>query len=143
MLTSLLITLHIVSNLVWIGAICSVGFMLAWASKMPEGEGKVVGQMARRLYSIVAQPAFGAAFLFGVAVLSTDVSSYMHLHWFHGKLTLVLAVIGLHHVIGAKTRKVAAGSMQQGGSGAILSGALLLCALLVVTLVVFRQNLIP
>ncbi len=143
MFTYFLITIHVLANLVWIGAISSVGFLLAWASKMPEAEGKIVGAMARRLYSIVAQPAFGVSFLFGVAIVSTNVSSYLHLHWFHGKLTLVLAVIALHHVIGAKTRKVAGGSMQQGGSGAILSGALLLCALFVVTLAVFQQNLIP
>ncbi len=143
MLTFFLITIHVLANLIWIGAISSVGFLLAWASKMPEAEGKIVGAMARRLYSIVAQPAFGVSFLFGVAVISTDVGSYMHLHWLHGKLTLVLGVIALHHIIGSKTRKVAGGSMQQGGSGAILSGALILCALLVVTLVVFRQSLIP
>jgi protoporphyrinogen IX oxidase len=142
-LLSLLITLHVAANLMWIGSITTVGFILFWASKAPESEAKVIGTLARKVYSLVAQPAFGLAFLFGVAVLSTNVSSYMHLHWFHGKLTLVLAVIALHHIIGAKTRKVASGSMQQGGSGAILAGALLLCALLVVTLAVFRQNLIP
>lgn len=131
------------ADLVWIGSISTVGFMLAFASKSSDADGKVMGLLARRIYSVVAQPAFGLSFLFGVALLSRDVSSYMHLHWFHGKLTAALAVIALHHVIGAKARKVAGGSMQQGGSGAILSGALLLCALLVVTFVVFRQNLVP
>ena len=142
-LSKLLVTLHVLGNLLWIGSICTVGFLLFWASKAPEAEGKIIGAMARRAYSLLAQPAFGIAFLFGVAMLSTNVSYYMHLHWFHGKLTVALAVIGLHHVIGAKTRKVAAGSMQQGASGAILSGALLICALVATTLVVFQKSLVP
>lgn len=143
MLAPLLITLHVVANLVWIGSITSVGLMLSASSRAPEEGGKVLATYARRLYSTVCQPAFGVSFLFGAAIVSTDVASYMHLHWFHGKLTAALAVIALHHVIGARARKAASGSMQQAKSGAILSGALLLCALLAVVFVVFRQNLVP
>jgi putative membrane protein len=142
MLTSLLITLHVLANLVWIGSIVSVGLMTHAASRGGE-EGKVLGTFARRLYGGVAQPAFGLSFLFGVGVMSRDLSSYMHLHWFHGKLTAVIAVIALHHVIGARAKKVAGGSMQQGRTSAILTGALLLCALVAVTFVVFRQSIVP
>ena len=142
MLLSLLVTLHVFSNLVWIGSIVSVGLMTHAASRGGD-EGKALGTFARQLYGGVSQPAFGFSFLFGVALVAQDVSSYMHLHWFHGKLTFALAVIALHHVIGARAKKVAGGSMQPGRSSAILTGALLLCALVVVTFVFFKQTLVP
>ena len=140
---ALLITLHVFANLSWLGALAAVGLMLRSASRAPESEGAIIGRMARRIYGGLAQPAFGISFLFGVGMVSRDLHGYMHQHWFHGKLTLALAVIALHHVVGAKAKKVAGGSMQAGRNGAILTGALLLCALAAVTLVTFRQSLVP
>src|SRR5450432_1346266 len=142
MVLLLLITLHVVANTIWIGSIVSVGVMLRHASRAETAEAKAQGALARRIYQTIAQPAFAASFLFGGAMLARSVSTYMALHWLHGKLTFALAVIALHHVIGGKAKKVAAGSMQQVRNGAILSGALLLCVLAVVTFAVFRQNLV-
>ncbi|HSQ63075.1 MAG TPA: CopD family protein [Polyangiaceae bacterium] len=140
MLANLLVTLHVTANLVWIGAIACVGWLVASASKTNDASTAV---LARGLYLRVAVPAFLASFVFGASRLAMDPSYYMHLHWFHGKLTVALVVIALHHVIGAKARKVAGGSMHAGASGGILVGALLACAFLSVTLVVFRQALVP
>ena len=132
--------LHLMANLVWIGTIASVGWLTAAASKSGDAS---AGILARNLYMRAAVPAFLASFLFGGARLMLDPAYYMHLHWFHAKLTGALVVIALHHVIGGKARKVAAGSMQAGRSGGILVGALLAAAFLSVVCVVFKQALVP
>jgi len=140
MLATALIVLHVTANLVWIGVIASVGWLTAAAAKSGDASAAI---LARNLYMRAAVPAFLASFLFGVSRLLQDPAYYMHLHWFHAKLTAVLVVIALHHVIGAKARKVAAGSMQAGRSGGILVGALLAAAFLSVACVLFKQSLVP
>jgi protoporphyrinogen IX oxidase len=75
-------------------------------------------------------------------VLLMHPSDYMKAHWFHGKLTLALVVIALHHVIGARAKKVANGSMQTGAPSGILGGALGFCALGVVALAILKGALV-
>jgi hypothetical protein len=58
-------------------------------------------------------------------------------------LTVALGVIALHHVIGAKAKKAADGSMQAGRNGAILGAGLFVFALVAVALVTFRTSLVP
>lgn len=147
MLESLLVTLHVIANLMWIGSIVSVGLLLSIGT--PENRaGNAVA--AKTIYSAIATPAFGLSFLFGIARLSLSASTYMHLHWFHAKLTFALAVIALHHVIGAKAKRAAASlnndaprSMHSGKSSAILTSALIACASLAVAFVVFQSQLVP
>ena len=144
MFENLIVALHVMANLVWIGSIASVGLLAAAASKAENQDaGQITGRLAHNLYLRVAVPAFLASFVFGVTRLLLAPSYYMHLHWFHGKLTAVIIVIALHHVIGAKAKKVAAGSMQAGRSGGILVGALLAAAFLSVACVVLKQLLVP
>lgn len=152
---TLLLALHVMANCVWIGAIASVGWLVAAAAKAGDRSSAV---LARGLYRTVANPAFFTSFLAGLLRLLLDPKYYMALHWFHGKLTFALIVIALHHVIGARTRKAAAaatagassteaekpsGSMQAGKSGGILAGALLAFAFLTVVFVIFKQSLVP
>jgi putative membrane protein len=139
----LLVALHVMSNLVWIGTIASVGWLtVAAAGQADPARGKLVAELALALYKRGAVPAFIASFAFGVLRLAADPATYMRLHWFHGKLTFALAVIALHHVIGAKARRAAAGSMQGGKASAILVGALLVCAFGSVVFVIFKTQLV-
>ncbi len=140
MAANFIVVLHVMANLVWIGTIASVGWLTSAATKAND---KSAAILARNLYLRAAVPAFLASFLLGVTRLMMDLSYYMHLHWFHGKLTAVIIVIALHHVIGAKAKKVAAGSMQAGRTGGILVGALLASAFLSVAFVLLKQSLVP
>ncbi|MEO7114143.1 MAG: CopD family protein [Polyangiaceae bacterium] len=151
MLESLLVTIHVIANLIWIGSIVSVGVLLSTAT--PENA-QSYGLAARKIYLSIATPAFGISFLFGIARLSMSASTYMHLHWFHAKLTFALAVIALHHVIGAKAKRAAESqmtsskndaprSMHSSKSSAILTSALIACASLAVVFVVFQSQLVP
>jgi putative membrane protein len=133
-----LVSLHVFANLVWIGSIVAAGFLLARAD-----EEKAYASASAWLYRRIATPAFGVSFLTGVGRLALEPSTYMHAHWFHGKLTFALVVIALHHVIGARAKKASAGSMQRAKSGAILSVALLCASLLTVLFVLFKSALVP
>jgi protoporphyrinogen IX oxidase len=151
MIESLFVTIHVIANLVWIGSIVSVGVLL---STMTAENSQSVAACAYKIYLRVSTPAFGVSFLFGVARLMQAPATYMHLHWFHAKLTAVLAVIALHHVIGAKAKRLrepaaaaqnndAPRSMHSGKSSAILTSALLACASLAVAFVIFQSQLVP
>ncbi|MFO0662690.1 MAG: hypothetical protein U0174_02005 [Polyangiaceae bacterium] len=131
-----LISIHVIFNLIWVGSICGVGFLLQ----------KKAPALARDLYKSVANPGFFGSFAAGVALVSLDTAAYMRAHWFHGKLTAVVAVIALHHIIGARAKRESLASesvsMQTGGRGAMLVGAFLLCAALAVVFVIFKQALV-
>jgi putative membrane protein len=140
MLLIALVALHVAFDLVWIGSILSVAILLAAAAKDDDAG---LARAALVVYRRLAVPSFAIAFLLGAARMSVDVMSYLHLHWFHGKLTLAIVVIALHHVIGARAKKAAAGSMQAGRSGAILAVGLFSSVLLVTLLAVLKAALVP
>jgi putative membrane protein len=133
-----LVVIHVFANLVWIGSIASAGFLLARAD-----EEKAYASASAWLYQRIATPAFGISFLAGLGRFALEPSTYMHAHWFHGKVTFALVVIALHHVIGARAKKARAGSMQRAKSGAILSLALLCASLLTVLFVLYKSALVP
>lgn len=136
------------ANMVWIGSIACVGWLVFAAAK---AEDRSAAVLARGLYLRVAMPAFLVSFLFGGLQLAMAPAAYMHLHWFHAKLTFALVVIALHHVLGAKAKRLATAaarensseSMQGGRSGGILTGALLASAFLTVVFVIFKDTLVP
>jgi|SRR5580692_815216 putative membrane protein len=141
---TLLVVLHVMSNLIWIGSIASVGWLTAAASRQDDPViRKVVAELGYRLYRRAAVPAFLASFACGVGRFLLDPKTYMQLHWFHGKLTFAIGVIALHHVIGAKARKTASGSMQSGTTSAILVGVLLVCAFGTVVFAIFKTQAVP
>lgn len=142
-----LVTLHVTANLVWIGSIACVGWLISAAAKAKDRSAAV---LARGLYLRVAVPSFLASFLFGSLRLAMAPATYMHLHWFHGKLAFAFIVIALHHVLGAKAKRLAAAtgeisseSMQAGRSGGILTGALLASAFVTVVFVIFKESFVP
>jgi protoporphyrinogen IX oxidase len=139
-----LVALHVFANTVWIGAIASVGWLLHSASRAADdARGSANATAAYQLYRTVATPAFVVSFLAGGARLASDAGAYMSLHWFHGKLTAAIAVIALHHVLGARARRAASGSRQAGRSSAILPLATLACAFVAVTFAVLKGQLVP
>jgi putative membrane protein len=69
--------------------------------------GDVRGKLAASLYLRLAVPAFVLSFLAGVGRLLLDGSLYMKQPWMHAKLTTALVVIVVHHLIGARARKLA------------------------------------
>ncbi len=121
----LLVWLHVVGNIVWIGAILAVGVAIS----APTGDPKTRGEIALRVYMRLAVPAFVLSFVCGAVRLGLNPSYYLkEHHWMHGKLPLALGVIALHHVIGGRAKKLARGTVQDGGPAAILTLVLALAA---------------
>ena len=100
-----LIWLHVSGNLVWIGAILAVGAIIAARSA---DDSVVRGRIAYDIYRRLAVPAFVVSFVCGAIRLGVEPKHYLHdSHWMHAKLPLALVVIALHHVIGARAKRLA------------------------------------
>lgn len=132
MSTGLLVNwVHIVANVLWIGSICGVAVVLIGprpGATAKASDPEVRGALAHRLYLSLAAPAFVASFLFGISRLVLDASYYLKQPWMHIKLTLAVIVIGLHHVIGARAKKMAQGNVTTPGPAPALAIGLALMA---------------
>lgn len=130
-----LIWLHVTGNVVWIGSILAVAAILTASV----ADAKARGELGQRVYVHVAVPAFVLSFVAGTARLLLDPRYYLvsH-HWMHGKLLFALAVIALHHIIGARARKLARGTVQDAGPTAIMAAVLAVSAVVAVFFAIFK-----
>lgn len=119
-----LLLLHVIGNLIWIGSIASVGLVLATAP-----EPKLGGQIALAIYRRVSVPGFVLSFVAAVTLLALNTDLYLvKTHWMHAKLPLALGVIALHHVIGARAKRVADGRQSTPGPAGTLTVVLVVLA---------------
>jgi putative membrane protein len=127
-----LLFFHASALVLWIGSIVATAIVLA-ASGV---DARARGAVALRVYRSLAVPGFVVAFVAGAALLLQAPRHYLvEHHWMHAKLLFVLAVIGLHHVIGAKARKAEAGTLADPSSAAKLGWITLACAVAAVACV--------
>jgi protoporphyrinogen IX oxidase len=120
-----LLWLHVSGNLVWIGSILAVGVVL-----VGQGDPNIRGEIALGIYRRLAVPAFVVSFLCGAIRLGMDPGYYLKQHhWMHAKLPLALGVIALHHVIGARARKMSQGTVQEAGPAGMLTAVLAVAAI--------------
>jgi putative membrane protein len=124
-LRAVLVFIHVFANLVWIGSIAAVAVALTDGG----AEQKPRAAVALSIYKRLATPAFGASFVAGLIRLLLDTDLYLvRTHYMHAKLLFALAVIALHHIIGARAKRAAAPESKPPGNVAVLSAALLVCA---------------
>ena len=115
-----LIAAHVLANLVWIGALLSETLLLGRAAWLADPV--QAGFLARRLHTGLAIPAFLVSIAAGSARLWFGRHDYA-MPWMYAKLAFALGVIVLHHVIGARARRVAQGTVRA-AQGAWLLGLL-------------------
>jgi putative membrane protein len=125
-LPTALVALHVLANVVWIGALLSVALLASRAPFMADAAD--VGALARRVYLRLAVPGFVVSFVAGVTTIALAPQAYARAPWMHVKLTLALAVIVLHHLIGARAKRVAKGDAEAGRSAAVLGLVAFACA---------------
>jgi chemotaxis protein MotB len=116
-----LIAAHVLANLVWIGALLSETFLLGRAPWLADPV--QAGFLARRLHTGLAVPAFLVSIAAGSARLYLSLHDYAAMPSMYLKLAFALGVIVLHHMIGARARRVASGTVHAAG-GAWLLGLL-------------------
>jgi putative membrane protein len=125
----LLVVVHVAANVVWIGAILSVGVALCTTSVPAVDRSKV----ALRLYRRLATPAFLVSVTAGLLRLLGHLELYFNVtRYMHAKLLLAVCVIALHHILGARAKAASAGRAIAPGSAKTLSSLLLLAATLAV-----------
>ena len=123
------------ANLVWIGSAVAMGLVMA--SK--DGDPKLRGALARRIYTRAAMPAFVVSFVAALLRTGMDLKYYfVQHHWMHGKLLFALAAIAIHHILGARARKMEAGSMQEAGPSAMLTIVFAVSAIIAAFFVILR-----
>lgn len=126
--------LHVSGNLMWIGSIVAVSVILTGSGPAPSR-----GEAALRVYRKLAVPAFLVSFVAGAIRLAMGWQVFMvRTHWMHAKLPVALGVIALHHVIGARARKVAQGTVPDAGPAGILGAVLAALAALAAYFAIFR-----
>ena len=136
-LASWLLAVHVLANIVWIGALLAVALVGSRAPFMAD-MAEVAG-IARRVHLQLAVPAFVTSFVAGGARFVLYFNVYRHLPWMHAKLTFALVVIVLHHVIGARVRRVAQGSPEAGRGLPALAWATFACASVTVLFAIFKS----
>jgi putative membrane protein len=121
-----LVFVHLVANLVWVGSILSVAMVLCDT----QAEALTRGKLALGVYRRVAVPAFLISFSAGLLRLLLDLDFYfVTTKFMHGKLTLAAAVVGIHHVIGARAKGLSNGKNVDAGPVATLAIVLLIFAM--------------
>lgn len=121
-------TLHVLGNLFWIGAIVATGLLLV--TKGP-GSTRDRAALARQIYLKLAVPAFGVSFLAGTLRLLLDLSYYFtEKHFMHAKLPLAVGVVVIHHLVGARARRMESGAAADPGPVRILTWLLAVFAVL-------------
>ncbi len=124
-LPAVFVSLHVLADLLWVGSVVTIAFILGRATPEP----KVRGELAYSVYKKLANPAFLLAFTLGMVQLVMNLAYYFKATKFmHGKLLFALFVIVIHHIIGARARKMAQGEKTDAGPAPALGWALLACA---------------
>jgi putative membrane protein len=139
------IALHVAAVVAWIGG----DLAMAVVATSAEGDDKLRGALARKLYQRVAAPGFALAFALGLYKLLTGwraatvdangivAGGYAKAPWMHVKLTLALVVIAVHHVMGARAKKMMRDGAKAGPMG-VLGIVVAVCALGAILMVVLR-----
>jgi len=98
---------HVLANAVWIGALLSETVLMANAFLLSDPAD--AGASARRVHVRLAIPAFVASLATGLARFLPARHLYARMPWMYAKLGFAVLVIVLHHVIGARGRRLAGG----------------------------------
>jgi putative membrane protein len=104
MLARYLVFTHVAANLLWVGSIIAVAFILSQTA----GSSQARGQLGLALYRRLAVPAFVVSLAAGLGQLTLSYSLYfIQTKFMHGKLLFALAFIAVHHVVGARAKRLA------------------------------------
>ena len=131
----LLIAAHVIGDVVWIGSISAVALILG----QPKLDAKVRGEVGLAIYRRLANPAFALALVAGLVQLLMHTQHYfVATKYMHAKLLVALLVIGLHHVIGGRARRMASGERADAGPAPKLGWVLIGLAAVATTLAVTK-----
>lgn len=99
--------LHIIAVVSWMAGLLYLPRLFVYHADAPAGGdlSRTFKIMEARLYRYIMRPAMIATWAFGGLMLYTNWDGIMAMGWMHAKLTLVIALTGIHHVFGAWRKK--------------------------------------
>ena len=101
--------LHIVSVVCWFAGLFYLPRLFVYHAQSQDSTSQerfVI--MERKLYRGIMLPAMIASLVFGIWLLSLT-PGFLSQGWMHAKLTLVVLLIGYHHMCGAQLKRFARG----------------------------------
>ncbi|MDB5983808.1 MAG: rane protein [Pseudomonas sp.] len=100
---------HIVSIVCWFAGLFYLPRLFVYHSLSEDAVSRErFSVMERKLYRGIMGPAMVATLVFGIWMISLT-PGYFSQGWMHAKLTLVVLLIGYHHVCGAQVKRFARG----------------------------------
>lgn len=130
--------LHVFGVVLWAGGMATAAAAAITLVGKPEAAREAGMDAVRNALRILATPGLLLAWLGGLAMLITNWSTvYAHAGWSHGKLTVGIALSGVHGMLLARTRPGRATSARPFVIALVLT---LLFALINVGLVVMRPG---
>lgn len=102
---------HVIAFVSWMAGLLYLPRLFVYHAGVKPGTetSETFKVMEYRLYKYIMTPAMIATWVFGLCMLTANWESIMlGAGWMHAKLTLVVALTGIHHVYGAWRKKFAA-----------------------------------
>ncbi|HEX8594613.1 MAG TPA: protoporphyrinogen oxidase HemJ [Pseudomonas sp.] len=101
---------HIISMVCWFAGLFYLPRLFVYHSMSDDAVSRErFCTMERKLYRGIMGPAMVATLVFGIWLISLNAKEYFSHGWMHAKLTLVVLLIGYHHVCGAQVKRFARG----------------------------------
>jgi hypothetical protein len=137
----LVATLFLASCAAWTGVLVSVSRLSGRARMMADGPKGCV--LALALYRERAMPLLVVSFLIGFVWLACAPSDRLRAHWVHAIGVALLAMAGLHVMVGSRAERVLRGSLRATQGEALRRIALLVSFVSIIAFAALRTTLVP
>lgn len=102
--------LHIVSIVCWFAGLFYLPRLFVYHAQSEDTVSQErFSVMERKLYRGIMGPAMIATLAFGIWLIALNPGLFSSGAWIHAKLTLVVLLIGYHHMCGAQVKRFARG----------------------------------
>jgi putative membrane protein len=106
--------LHIISMVCWFAGLFYLPRLFVYHAMSEDDVSRErFCVMERKLYRGIMLPSMIATLVFGLWLIGLNPGYYFSQGWMHAKLTLVILLIGYHHVCGAQLKRFARGENQR------------------------------
>lgn len=100
--------LHIIAMVCWFAALFYLPRLFVYHAMSEDAASRERFKiMERKLYKAIGTPSMIATVVFGFALVHFNASYYLSSTWFWLKVTLVVLLVGYHHMCGAYVKKFA------------------------------------
>lgn len=101
---------HIFGIVLWVGGLLVTTLVMArHAGEQSNEAWAALSKVERTLLRGMADPGALLTILAGITLITTNRAYYLHAAWLHIKLVFVVALIVLHGVIAARSKKLSSG----------------------------------